>query len=266
MIKVIGDLIIDEFWFGTSVRSSPEAFIPVITNIIKEVRPGGAGNVFNNIKALTDAECYDDPGYVKPHKLRIFNNGVPITRVDTEQYCPITINYDFIKRGDIVILSDYNKGMLHFSLDVIKECNSKSCISIVDPKKSFDSYLNCSVIKANYKEFWDNTGLQPNERNLKYIQDRFNFHSIIVTCGENKTHVLHHNKYKTISPTKVEVVDVTGAGDVFVAALAKGLELDLDFFNAAEVASEMASLSVTKVGTYVLNSKEYEDCLYKRLL
>jgi len=266
MIKVIGDLIEDEYWFGTTSRQSPEAYIPIVEKIRKETKSGGAGNVFKNISALTNAQCYTDTNYKIPHKLRIFCNDKIIARVDEEQYCPVEIDYNFIRKNDIIVLSDYNKGILHNIKQIIKDCNIKQCITIVDPKKTFDNYQDCTILKANYKEFWDSCKCPPNEESLRYISNKFNIRGIIVTCGEENTHMLYGSKYRVISPSKVEVMDVTGAGDVFVAALARGIELDLDFFNAAEVASEMASLSVTKVGTYVLNSKEYEDCLYKRLL
>jgi bifunctional ADP-heptose synthase (sugar kinase/adenylyltransferase) len=83
-IAIIGDVIDDEYWHGKSHRLSPEAPVPIISDVIKSHRLGGAGNVYQNLCNLTDDVYLYESKSERPHKLRIYVDNYLLTRVDTE--------------------------------------------------------------------------------------------------------------------------------------------------------------------------------------
>ena len=197
-ILVIGDLMLDIFYYGKSFRESPEAPVPVIEDADIRNILGGALNVANNIKNLggnvsiigmlgedkeaqiindlLEKENISNTGIIKNKnfntisKKRIFSNNIQIARIDKEDQ-----NYKFnftdkdisqikkqISSCDILILSDYNKGFLSENLIpiIIDIARSNNVKIIVDPKKlNFASYKGASIITPNLKEIQDATGI-----------------------------------------------------------------------------------------------------------
>ena len=176
-VLVIGDFMIDEYIFGSSKRMSPEAPVPVLIPEETQVLPGGAGNVVLNLHALgANVSCLGYVGndyagnklkqllnekkinteqlfltdYKTTIKKRFISNDKQVLRVDSEEivndWIP-NISYDF-SNYDLIILSDYNKGVLNN--DWFTRINFKNIF--VDPKKdNFSFYSNCSVY-SNLKE------------------------------------------------------------------------------------------------------------------
>tara|TARA_A100001011_G_scaffold383876_1_gene455717 strand:- start:1701 stop:2642 length:942 start_codon:yes stop_codon:yes gene_type:complete len=197
-ILVIGDLMLDIFYYGKSYRKSPEAPVPVIEDADSKNILGGALNVANNIKNLggnvsiigmlgedKEAQIINDllekenipntsiiknKNFKTISKKRIFSNNIQIARIDKEDR-----NYKFnftdkdisliekqISGCDILILSDYNKGFLSKDLIpiIIDIARSNNVKIIVDPKKlDFASYKGASIITPNLKEIQDATGI-----------------------------------------------------------------------------------------------------------
>lgn len=197
-ILVIGDLMLDIFYYGKSYRISPEAPVPVIENGESKNILGGALNVANNIKNLggnvsvigmlgddkeaqiihnllekeniSNTSIIKNKNFKTISKKRIFSNNIPIARIDKENQ-----NYKFnftdedisqidkqISSCDIVILSDYNKGFLSEDLItiIIDKARSKNIRIIVDPKKmNFSSYKGANIITPNLKELQDASGI-----------------------------------------------------------------------------------------------------------
>ena len=205
-ILVIGDLMLDIFYYGKSVRISPEAPVPVIENGETKNILGGALNVANNIKNLggnvsiigmlgedkeaqiinnllekeniSNINIIKNKNFKTISKKRIFSNNIPIARIDKENQ-----NYKFnftdedisqiekqISSCDIVILSDYNKGFLSEDLItiIIDIARSKNIRIIVDPKKmNFSSYKGANIITPNLKELQEASGISiENQKHL----------------------------------------------------------------------------------------------------
>lgn len=263
MILVIGDNIIDHYLEGTSTRLAPEAPVPVILNPQKTTFLGGANNVYENLMALgSEAEFICDSTNVSK-KTRIVSNGGIVARIDNEQYVPFSPKVDFTKYK-YVILSDYNKGALHYAADLVKEANTAGCKVFVDPKKPLGNYQDAFVVKLNKEEYQAATGIPwayesgPARRLCKL----YNIEHLIVTLGEDG--VFLYSSQPTEGMThlygiQTKSLDVTGAGDVFMAALVHYYSKGLTLENAIEYANKLASISVSKFGTYILTDDDIES-------
>jgi len=268
-IAIIGDVIDDEYWHGKSHRLSPEAPVPIISDVVKSHRLGGAGNVYQNLCNLTDDVFLYEPESTRPHKLRVFIDNYLITRIDTENYQPIEVDLSFLPENTkYCILSDYNKGILHNSQSIIDQLNEKNILTIVDPKKKFDRYKNCWLLKTNKKEFEEEVNAKINdvdvEKSLKQISIKYNIPNIVVTTGGGP--LFYYNsaddKVREYETKVSNVIDVTGAGDVFIAVLTYLVSQGQRLEEAIDVANKAATLSVSKLGTYAITKEDLNDCIH----
>lgn len=250
-VAVIGDIIIDRYIYGSSTRLSPEAPVPVVKQERIVETAGGARLVYENLKNLgVDVDLYqhNQPSSIKT---RIICDSHYVTRFDDdhnangEEVLDKIISDDF-SQYDYVILSDYNKGVLNESRQIIKHLNSFDCKVIVDPKDHAIHYDGAWLVKPNYKEFSD----------FGFINWRGNI--ITTNAGENVV-ALIDNKVYDIPIDTVEVADVTGAGDCFLAAFVYGLTRDYDYKHCLELAVKGSRSSVKKLGTYVLKIEDIEE-------
>jgi len=248
-VLVIGDVITDKYIYGTSTRMSPEAPVPIVN--LQEVKTtvGGAGLVFSNLKNLgVDVKLLNlsNPQCVK---MRVISNGHYITRIDedyiTEGTYKTILSKDF-SEYDYVILSDYNKGVLDNTQAIIKHINSFGCKIIVDPKRHADNYLGAWLVKPNAKEFTE----------LGFDKWQGN---IITTYADKPLVATIDNEKYAAFPDEVEVNDVTGAGDCFLAAFVYALTLGKDYLTCLETAVKASTESVKHVGTYLLSKKDLEE-------
>jgi len=247
-VLVIGDLINDRYIFGSSTRLSPEAPVPIVSQDRIEEFLGGAGLVYNNLKSLgVDATLleYDDP---KSEKTRVICDGHYVTRIDDDRYANGLDIYNDIKKLDLsnfeyVILSDYNKGVLEYSKDIIAHLNSFDCKVIVDPKRHVSCYDGAWLVKPNYKEYKE-LGFEKWDGN------------IIVTNSSKTTTAEFDLKRYVSQPEPLEVNDVTGAGDCFLAAFVYALTKGYDYQKALDLANRGSTESVKHVGTYILTEKD----------
>ena len=250
-VLVIGDIIIDKYIYGTSTRISPEAPVPVIT-YKKEVETlGGAGLVYENLKGLGVGVDLYDTGEESSIKTRVICDGHYITRIDADKFANGTdvldkiINDDF-SQYEYVVLSDYNKGVLDESLRIIQHLNKFSCKIIVDPKRPAHFYNGAWLVKPNYKEFSDFgfTNWQAN---------------IVTTNASDNVVASIDNVVYDIPVEAVEVNDVTGAGDCFLAAFVYGLTKEYSYKKCLQLAVKGSTKAVTHVGTYTLAVSDLED-------
>jgi len=250
-VLVLGDIIIDKYIYGTSTRISPEAPVPVITYKREVETLGGAGLVYENLKSLgVDVELVDifDKASVKT---RVICDGHYVTRIDDDYHADSNQYLDYILSRDFsdyeyVILSDYNKGTLDESLKIIEYLNTFGCKVIVDPKEHSTQYKGAWLVKPNYKEFGDFgfTNWQGN---------------IITTNAGNNVVANIDNIVYDIPVDSVEVSDVTGAGDCFLAAFVYGLTKEYDYKKCLQLAVKGSTKAVTHVGTYKLAVSDLED-------
>jgi len=255
MIKVLvlGDIIIDKYIYGTSTRISPEAPVPVVTYKEEKESLGGAGLVYNNLKSLgVDVELYeyDQP---KSVKTRVMCDGHYVTRIDNDYHANgdeilgDILNKDF-QQYDYVVLSDYAKGVLSQSYDIIKHINKFSCKVIVDPKDHYTLYEGAWLVKPNEKEF--------TELDFDLWQG-----NIIVTHAGNNVHAIIDKESYDIPVETLQVSDVTGAGDCFLAAFVYGLTKEYAYKKCLEIAIKGSRQAVQHTGTYTLTISDLEDCI-----
>lgn len=250
-IAVIGDYILDQYIHGKVERISPESPNPIFAEMWHEHRDGGSGNVVANLRAFDiRVDHYYDTVYHAIKKRYVCDNHL-MFRSDNEQYL-INDKIDFDLTGvEYCILSDYNKGYLHYTHRIIDRCKSFGCKVIVDPKKRLENYIGADIVKLNKKELVDYTdGESPVDLLYKY-----KLGAIVVTRGKDGVSVYTKNGLTThIKGDEHSVSDVTGAGDVFIASMTYYLSLGDDLVTACRKANKLAGLSVTKFGTYVLTS------------
>ena len=250
-ILVIGDVIIDKYIYGTSTRISPEAPVPVITYIEEKETRGGAGLVYENLKSLgVDVEMYDT---LEDHsvKTRIICDGHYITRIDEDKDADSNAVLQRIKQADfsaydIVVLSDYDKGTLDNAKKIIKHINKFNCKVIVDPKRYAHDYEGAWLVKPNNSEY------------TKFEFDEWQGNIITTDAGHSVSATIDDKEY-TVPVNNLEVADVTGAGDCFMAAFVYGLTKEYTYKKCLEIAVNGSTESVKHAGTYILKQEDVED-------
>lgn len=250
-ILVIGDSCKDVYHYGECNRLSPEAPVPVFKETKQVLKSGMSLNVVENLMAfghnvvhITNTEKITKHRFVdkrfKQHLLRVDRGeDSEIQKIDLKQ---IEKHIDV----EAVVISDYNKGFLN-AVDCKKICTFFKSLNIpifVDSKKKeLDCFFNC-WLKINEKEY-NNAKSLPNNSD------------ILITLGARG--VIYRNK---IYPTdSVEVFDVCGAGDVFLSAFVNFYLNGKKIQNSIMLANKLATLSVTKFGTYVLTKQDIKNDL-----
>lgn len=302
-ILLIGDLMIDRYLWGRCDRISPEAPVPVVDIDRETTNLGGAGNVLNNLLAL---ECNvsvisvvgDDgagdelasmlratgagtgglviqKGRKTSRKSRVIASHQQMIRYDSETKSDIdeqtektvidTVN-DEILSADIILLSDYGKGVLTRGVctSVINIAAEHGKRVIVDPKgRDYSKYSGAFLVTPNRKEAGEATG-----KHLETLDDvrsagvelreKMNLNYTVITLSEEGMAVIGDDMHHI--PTRArEVFDVTGAGDTVLAAFGYALVTGRDMDEAARFANEAAAVVVAKVGAATATLAEIED-------
>lgn len=250
-VLIIGDIIIDKYIYGSSTRLSPEAPVPIVAQERIVETMGGAGLVYENLKSLgVDVDLYNH-GEDSSIKTRVICDGHYVTRIDDDVIADSEAVLDKIVNDDFsqytyVVLSDYNKGVLGASNKIIEYINQFGCKIIVDPKDHADYYEGAWLVKPNNKEFGD-FGFTDWQGNI-----------ITTNAGENVIALIDNQVYN-IPVERVEVSDVTGAGDCFLAAFVYGLTRGYDYETCLKLAVKGSTASVKHSGTYILTVKDLKD-------
>ena len=289
-VLLIGDFMIDHYIMGTSNRMSPETPVPVVIPEKEYSIPGGAGNVAMNLCLMgADVTCIGYVGndiwgkkllsileneginienieIIDNHpttlKQRIYSDGKQVARLDSERIIDwqpdSEIKYDY----NIIILSDYNKGVLNHSWFSINNLDNV----IVDPKKDdFNHYSQANIITPNLNELQRASKIEIN--NNKSLVDacneliqECNFNYIIAKKGDKGITIVGKNNFvKHIEAHSVENPDVTGAGDTVVAALSLAFAKTKDIEVSATVANAAAAVVVEKTGTATVTIDEINN-------
>jgi D-beta-D-heptose 7-phosphate kinase/D-beta-D-heptose 1-phosphate adenosyltransferase len=232
-ILLVGDDCIDEYQYGTVDRLSPEAPVPVFRLTYKETKPGMAGNVKANLEALCCKVTYL---YDKPSiKTRLIDSRSKqhIVRIDNDiRSNPLDIRYIKSLDYDSIIISDYDKGTVSYEL-IEQIIEKATCPVFIDTKKTDLERMQGAWVKIN---------------ELEYSKIKSECSGLIVTLGNRGAEVPHHN-IRCAAP-KVEVVDVTGAGDTFLSALAIEYLNTTDLQKSIEFAIRAATVTVQHQGVY----------------
>ena len=303
-VLCIGDLMLDEFVYGEVSRISPEAPAPVIAVRRSETNVGGAGNVARNIAAL-GARCIfvglvgeddagaalksalsqesriesvlvSDPSRPTTRKVRFVSEhfSTHMLRADWEAAQPASAGVEqnlidailpLLPRADIVLLSDYAKGVLTTRVirNVIDAAKKLGKRVIVDPKSAnFAIYRGATLLTPNRKEFSEATRSRADsEKSIAdAAQDAMHLadcEAILVTQSEHgMTLVPRHGKTIHMPAHPIKVRDVSGAGDTVAAVLAVTVSAGADWETALRMANAAAAVAVSKKGTATVSSAE----------
>jgi D-beta-D-heptose 7-phosphate kinase/D-beta-D-heptose 1-phosphate adenosyltransferase len=252
-VLVFGDVIIDKYIYGTSDRLSPEAPVPVVKYQREVETLGGAGLVYENLKSLGVDVTLLQTEQPSSIKTRVICDGHYVTRIDDDKHANSAavlanvLRSDF-SQWDYVILSDYNKGVLDESLKIIEHINKFNCKIIVDPKEHANQYKGAWLIKPNNSEF------------TKFGFNDWQGNIITTNAGGNVNATIDNIEY-IIPVDQVEVSDVTGAGDCFLAAFVYALTKEYTYEKCLQLAVKGSTEAVTHVGTYTLAVSDLEDCI-----
>jgi bifunctional ADP-heptose synthase (sugar kinase/adenylyltransferase) len=247
-VLLIGDSCTDVYNIGTIDRLSPEAPVPVVKIIETFSLPGMSANVHLNLKNLNiDADFVHNDTPITKTRFIDKRSGQHLIRVDSEDnVVPWSGRTPFpIDTYDAVVISDYNKGFLCYE-DIEKIISIAKCPVFIDTKKTDIGRFQGAWVKIN---------------ELEYSRLKSECSGLIVTLGERGAKVPHHEIH---CPTEsVEVMDVCGCGDTFLAALAvqylytKDIEKSIIFANAA------AGITVQHRGNYAPTYDEIRNNGYR---
>jgi D-beta-D-heptose 7-phosphate kinase/D-beta-D-heptose 1-phosphate adenosyltransferase len=288
-VLIVGDIMLDRYWHGGTSRISPEAPVPVVHVGDSEDRPGGAGNVALNVAALgahatvigltgkdqnadllekklsgAGIKCLfhrvDD--YPTVTKLRVMSRHQQLIRLDFEQgfhdvslQALETIYAESLASHDVVILSDYGKGVLRNSETLIRIARARGIPVLVDPKSNdFAVYRGATLITPNYKEFEGVVGVCRDEAEIvskgQALLREHALEALLVTRGEHGMSLLREEPPELHLPTQArEVFDVTGAGDTVIATLGASLAAGEPMPESTALANIAAGIVVGKMGT-----------------
>jgi rfaE bifunctional protein kinase chain/domain len=286
-VLVVGDVMLDRYWFGEVSRISPEAPVPVVLVSKEDQRLGGAANVAWNCKELgartrllsvvgrdepghalekllktmgIEASLHHDRGLSTTQKLRVIGRHQQLIRIDFERAPSrevLASKLAEFRRAlpecDVVILSDYGKGGLAHISEMIRAARRAGKRVLVDPKgDDYARYKGASIITPNVAELRDVVGTWKDEKDLKArahgLRDKLKLEALLLTRGEAGM-TLFGRKVVNIKAEAREVFDVTGAGDTVIATLAVMLAAGAGLENAVRIANRAAGIVVGKLGT-----------------
>jgi D-beta-D-heptose 7-phosphate kinase/D-beta-D-heptose 1-phosphate adenosyltransferase len=300
-LLVVGDVMLDRYWHGPTSRISPEAPVPVVRIDQEEDRLGGAGNVALNAAMLgartqllglagqdTAADTVEKmltergvtcrlqrvSGSKTITKLRVLSRHQQLIRLDFEDHFlnwdADALQLDFAERlahVDAVILSDYAKGVLRRSPDLIAAARKAGLPVIVDPKGTdFERYRGATLITPNLSEFEALVGRCDSDAEIERrgvdLREQLDLEAVLVTRGEKGMTLLARGHAPLHLPTRAqEVFDVTGAGDTVVATLGAAVAAGMPLHEAVALANIAAGIVVAKLGTATVSPAELERAM-----
>lgn len=302
-VLVVGDVMLDRYWFGDVNRISPEAPVPIAKIDKIEDRPGGAANVARNIASLggnvtlLSVVGTDEPAFVLEKllsaenvntvfqrdetistivKLRVLAKNQQLLRIDFEEKPSHEILAEVMEKYaaiiddyEVVILSDYGKGGLTHTTQMIEIARQHNKKVLVDPKGSdYSKYHHATLITPNRSEMRDAVGTWQNDEELQEkaqkLMQGLNLAYLLVTRSEEGMTLFADKAYNY--PTFAqEVYDVSGAGDTVIATLGLMLANDIIIQDAVQIANFAAGVVVAKLGTATVNKNELIEHISKHL-
>jgi D-beta-D-heptose 7-phosphate kinase/D-beta-D-heptose 1-phosphate adenosyltransferase len=296
-VLVIGDVLLDRYWFGDTSRVSPEAPVPIVKVASTDNRPGGAGNVALNIAALgvnvtllgitgndeaarllneqlTAASVTHDlcvsENVQTIIKLRVISRHQQLLRLDFEESMAAANKDIFIERfkkhlkhTKLVVLSDYGKGTLADPQRFIQLAREANVPVVVDPKSiDFSIYQYASILTPNRKEFEAVVGPCHSEQEIidkgREMLHKFHLGALLITRGEAGMTLIQEDRTAHLPAYAREVFDVTGAGDTVIATLGSAVAAGSDLLSATALANLAASIVVGKLGAATVSAPELQ--------
>jgi len=294
-LLIVGDVMLDRYWFGDVERISPEAPVPIVKIARTEERPGGAANVARNAVALGSNATLlsvignDEPGaaleallaaenvrtsfhreasLATTVKLRVIGRQQQLLRIDFEtapsHEVLATKLADFdrlLQDADLVILSDYGKGGLAHIATMIERARGAGKPVLVDPKgEDYARYRGATLITPNRSEFREVVGRWKDDAEMaakaEGLRRELALEAVLVTRAEEGMSLYSASGALTIPARSREVFDVSGAGDTVIATLGVMIAAGASLPDAVRVANEAAGIVVGKFGTAVVLPSE----------
>jgi D-glycero-beta-D-manno-heptose-7-phosphate kinase len=294
-VLVVGDVMLDRYWFGDVNRISPEAPVPVVHVQRQEDRLGGAANVARNAAALgakAGLLCvvgHDEPGErivqllgdsgVDPYlerdpalpttiKLRVLSRQQQLLRVDFENLpahealLAGLARFDaLLPAHDVILMSDYAKGGLTHVTKMMEKARAVGKPVLVDPKgDEWERYRGATLITPNRAELREVVGQWKSEADLlarvTKLRAELDFTALLLTRSEEGMTLFSNDGVLHASAVAREVYDVSGAGDTVIATLAVMLGAGLPLVEAVSLANRAAGIVVGKLGTATVDYDE----------
>ena len=294
-VLVVGDVMLDRYWFGEVNRISPEAPVPIVRVEKREERLGGAANVARNAAALgvsvglLGVIGQDEAGnsvenmlaemHIVSHlardtaistiiKLRVIGRQQQLLRVDFEDAPTDAVLRDKLTQfntllpdHDVIVLSDYAKGSLVNVAQMIAAARSLNKLILVDPKgDDFTPYKGATFLTPNKSELKRVVGSWKNEGELtgkaQNLRKELDLKGLLLTRSEEGMTLYTEQGAVNFPAMAREVFDVSGAGDTVIATMAVMLGSGLPMDKAAEYANRAGGIVVGKLGTATVTKEE----------
>ena len=300
-VLIVGDAMIDAYMWGEINRISPEAPVPVVEIKKHENRLGGAANVALNLQSLGAEPILcsvigdDNKGKVFKKlmieanlktkgilisnkrrttlKTRVIAENKHQVRIDEEDTFSINIEDEFlnllkelISDTDVVILQDYNKGVLtpRIITELIKITNTKNIPTIVDPKKrNFNFYKDCTIFKPNLNEIKEGMNIEFNADNTNEIKKAseklrkfLNAKAVLLTLSSRGICFNNEQKFKHTPAFKRNIIDVSGAGDTVISVASLCLASNIDLNTLSILSSLAGGIVCEEVGVIPINKEK----------
>jgi rfaE bifunctional protein kinase chain/domain len=294
-VLVVGDVMLDRYWFGEVERISPEAPVPVVHVVRREDRLGGAANVARNAVALgaqvtlvglvgadeaatrvhellaqagVQAHLIADAAHPTTLKMRVLGRQQQLLRIDFEEK-PTPALLDALHERvaplfaahDVVVFSDYAKGALAHVEALITLARQHRIAVLVDPKGSdYQRYRGATLVTPNRSEMQQAVGHWTSEADLaeraQGLRDQLELEALLVTRSEQGMTLFTANGHDHIEAQAHEVFDVSGAGDTVLATLAVMRAAGVDWPDAMRWANRAGGIVVGKLGTSIVTAGE----------
>jgi D-glycero-beta-D-manno-heptose-7-phosphate kinase len=294
-ILVVGDVMLDRYWFGEVSRISPEAPVPVVKVGRCEERPGGAANTARNAAALgahvsllsvvgkdepgarlaellraerVEARLHEDASIDTTVKLRVIGRQQQLLRIDFETTPSHEVLRDkladyreMLAVCDIVVLSDYGKGGLTHISQMIGLARASGKRVLVDPKgDDYSRYGGASIVTPNRGELREVVGSWRSDDELEAkaqaLRAELGLEALLLTRSEEGMTLFQEGRVRHEPAQAREVFDVSGAGDTVIATLAVMVGAGAGLEEAVRIANYAAGIVVGKLGTAVVEAQE----------
>ncbi len=294
-VLVVGDTMLDRYWYGAVDRISPEAPVPVVRITREEERIGGSANVAYNVVTLgaqaslltvvgedeashklealvaktgITAHFGRDAALKTTVKLRVIGRQQQLLRLDFENTPPSEVLasqsatfVDLLPQHQVVLMSDYGKGGLTHVTEMIANAIAAGKPVLVDPKGSdYTRYKNASVITPNRAELQQVVGSWHSEDELRTkahnLREQLGLQAVLLTRSEDGMTLFDAQGELSVKAAAREVFDVTGAGDTVIASLAALVAAGLTLREAMPWANKAGGIVVGKFGTATASYEE----------
>ncbi len=297
-VLVVGDVMLDRYWFGDVARISPEAPVPVVKVERTEERPGGAANVARNCAALgarvallsvvgadeagtslarlmkdsgVDASLHEDAQLNTTVKLRVIGRQQQLLRIDFENapdhevlQTKLAEFESRVKECDVVILSDYGKGGLAHISEMIRLARAAGKPVLADPKgEDYARYAGVTLLTPNRSELREVVGRWSDDAQLtekaQKLREELGLDGLLVTRSEEGMTLFSAHGTAHEPAQAREVYDVSGAGDTVIATMAVMLASGASLAQSMQLANRAAGIVVGKLGTATCSLQELQS-------